>query len=66
MMYLTNLPLALVVSGTPSLGAMIASALASYVLTGVDEIGMEIEHPFPLLPLQQIYEVYCWESYDVA
>eukprot|EP00957_Ditylum_brightwellii_P029276 2213128-Ditylum_brightwellii.AAC.1 len=37
-MYLANLPLALVASGTPSLGAMVASALASYVLIGVDEI----------------------------
>eukprot|EP00565_Helicotheca_tamesis_P000908 CAMPEP_0185737492 /NCGR_PEP_ID=MMETSP1171-20130828/30513_1 /TAXON_ID=374046 /ORGANISM="Helicotheca tamensis, Strain CCMP826" /LENGTH=280 /DNA_ID=CAMNT_0028408419 /DNA_START=445 /DNA_END=1287 /DNA_ORIENTATION=+ len=52
-MYLAILPLALVSSGTPSLGAMVAGALVSYVLIGVDEIGMEIENPFPLLPLQQ-------------
>ena len=38
----------------PSLGSMLASAIVSYVLVGVDEIGMEVENPFPLLPLQQM------------
>ena len=53
-MYLAILPFALVATGTPSLGAAVASALVSYVIVGVDEIGMEIENPFPLLPLQQL------------
>jgi len=53
-MYLTMLPFALVASGTPSLGAAVATALVSYVIIGVDEIGMEIENPFPLLPLMQL------------
>lgn len=53
-MYLILLPFALVFS-TPSLGAVVASStLVSYVLIGIDEIGMEIENPFQLLPLQQL------------
>jgi len=53
-LYLCILPLASVASGMPSLGSMLASAIVSYVLVGVDEIGMEVENPFPLLPLQQM------------
>ncbi|KAL7529208.1 hypothetical protein ACHAXR_007125 [Thalassiosira sp. AJA248-18] len=53
-MYLAILPFALVASGTPSLGVVVASAIASYVLIGVDEIGMEVENPFPMMPLQQL------------
>ena len=53
-MYLALLPFSLVASGSPSLGAMVASALASYVLVGIDEIGMEVENPFPVLPMQQL------------
>lgn len=53
-LYLAILPLASVASGMPSLGSMLASAIVSYVLIGVDEIGMEVENPFPLLPLQQM------------
>ena len=32
----------------------LATLLASYVLIGVDEIGVELSHPFPFLPLQQL------------
>ena len=53
-MYLAILPFALVSNGLPSLGSTAASALVSYVIIGVDEIGMEVENPFPLLPLQQL------------
>jgi len=53
-MYLALLPIALVGSGVPTFGSAIASALVSYVIIGVDEIGMELENPFPLLPLQQL------------
>ena len=53
-LYLMIFPLASVASGMPSLGCMIASAIVSYVLVGVDEIGMEVENPMPLLPLQQM------------
>mmetsp|Transcript_45385 Transcript_45385/g.110386 ORF Transcript_45385/g.110386 Transcript_45385/m.110386 type:complete len:488 (-) Transcript_45385:88-1551(-) len=53
-LYLMILPLASVASGMPPLGCMVASAIISYVLVGVDEIGMEVENPMPLLPLQQM------------
>jgi len=53
-MYLGLLPFGLVASGIPSLGTALASASISYMLIGIDEIGMEIENPFPLLPLQQL------------
>ena len=53
-LFLAILPLSSVASGMPSLGSMLASAIVSYVLIGVDEIGMEVENPFPLLPLQQM------------
>jgi predicted membrane chloride channel (bestrophin family) len=33
---------------------VVSTILVSYGLIGLDEIGMEIEHPFPLLPLQQL------------
>jgi predicted membrane chloride channel (bestrophin family) len=33
---------------------VMSTILVSYGLIGLDEIGMEIEHPFPLLPLQQL------------
>ena len=32
----------------------ITTAIVSFVLVGIDEIGVRIEHPFPLLPLQQV------------
>ena len=51
--WLFLLPVALV--GTSSLPAVIMSSMiASYILIGIDEIGVEIEHPFPYLPLQQL------------
>ena len=53
-LFLAIFPLSSVASGMPSLGSMLASAIVSYVLIGVDEIGMEVENPFPLLPLQQM------------
>ena len=53
-MYLCLLPFAFVAGGTPSFGTAVASALVSYVIIGIDEIGMEMENPFPLLPLQQL------------
>ena len=52
--WLAALPIALVGCGVPVLGVVISSALLSYVMIGLDEIGMEIEHPFSLLPLQQL------------
>lgn len=50
-MYLSMLPVALVGMGISPLAVVITVACASYILIGIDEIGLEIEHPFPLMPL---------------
>jgi len=52
--WLAMLPIGLIGSGVPVLGVIISSAFTSYVLVGLDEIGMEIESCFSLLPLQQL------------
>lgn len=52
-LYLGLLPIALV-GGSSTCGLLailINVALLSYVFVGIDEIGVEIEHPFPLLPM---------------
>ena len=42
---------------TPS--ALLMSVMTiSYVLVGIDEIGLEIAHPFPLLPMQAMASTY--------
>jgi ion channel-forming bestrophin family protein len=48
------MPIALVASGMSMLGVVMATMISTYVLVGIDEVGMEIEHCFPLLPLQQM------------
>jgi predicted membrane chloride channel (bestrophin family) len=35
-------------------GVVLPTAVATYVLVGIDEVGMEIENAFRLLPLQQL------------
>jgi ion channel-forming bestrophin family protein len=51
-LYLGLMPLALIGNSKAGLiGILINVALASYVFVGVDEIGVEIENPFPLLPM---------------
>ena len=52
--WLAMLPVGLIGSGVPTLGVVISSSFTTYVLVGLDEIGMEIENCFSLLPLQQI------------
>lgn len=52
--WLAMLPVGLIGAGIPVLGLVIASAFTSYVFAGLDEIGMEIECCFSLLPLQQL------------
>jgi len=51
-LFLCFLPLALVSSGMQSSTAilMIVTFL-SYIFVGIDEIGVEVEYPFPLLPM---------------
>uniref|UniRef100_A0A7S4J646 Bestrophin homolog n=1 Tax=Odontella aurita TaxID=265563 RepID=A0A7S4J646_9STRA len=50
-LYLFLLPLALTGLGVSSTATVILTSLTSYVLIGIDEIGVEVEHVFPLLPM---------------
>jgi len=53
-LFLALLPLGLVGLGLPPASLVASTSLITYVLVGIDEIGVEIEHPFPLLPMQQL------------
>ncbi len=53
-LYMFLLPIALCGMNIPLFPAIVTSTFASYVLVGIDEIGLEIENPFSLLPLQPI------------
>jgi len=50
-LYLGLLPVALVGSKVSLFAILLNVILLSYVFVGIDEIGVEIEHPFPLLPM---------------
>merc|ERR1712071_111283 len=52
--WLLILPFGLVGSGLHMFAVTASTAFVSYTIIGIDEIGMEIENPFPLLPLQQL------------
>jgi ion channel-forming bestrophin family protein len=52
--YLALLPLSLVDKGVSSVAILLSAAIISYVFIGIDEIGVEVEHPFPLLPLHSL------------
>jgi putative membrane protein len=57
-LYLGMVPLALVGNSKAGLSAILINvALLSYVFVGIDEIGVEIEHPFPLLPMHHLSKV---------
>lgn len=45
------LPIALVGSNASFAAILVTMALLSYVFVGIDEISVEIEHPFPLIPM---------------
>lgn len=53
-LWLLLLPVSLVSSIGPSSTTVITTTLAAYVFVGLDEVGMEIENVFQLLPLQQL------------
>jgi putative membrane protein len=53
-LYMFLMPGALVGSGVSLLPAIITATFASYVLVGIDEIGLEIEYPFHLLPMYSL------------
>lgn len=53
-LWLLLMPMSLICLGLSTAGVSIATAVAAYVLVGLDEVGMEIENAFQLLPLQQL------------
>lgn len=51
-LFLCFLPLALVSSGMQSsIAILVIVTFLSYIFVGIDEIGVELEYPFPLLPM---------------
>jgi putative membrane protein len=53
-LWLLLLPMNLVALGLTTSAVIVATMIASYVFIGIDEVGMEIERPSSLLPLQQL------------
>ena len=53
-MFLFFMPIGLVASSMGLFSTVLISTIASYVFVGIDEVGMEIENSFSLLPLQQL------------
>ena len=53
-LWLLLLPVSLVSSIGATATTVITTTLAAYVFVGLDEVGMEIENVFQLLPLQQL------------
>jgi ion channel-forming bestrophin family protein len=53
-LWLLLLPMSLVGMNLSTLGVMLPTAVATYCLVGLDEVGSEIESCFLLLPLQQL------------
>ncbi|VEU33523.1 unnamed protein product [Pseudo-nitzschia multistriata] len=54
-LFLGFLPLALVSSGMQSpVAILVIVTFLSYIFVGIDEIGVEVEYPFPLLPMYSL------------
>jgi putative membrane protein len=55
-LYLLALPFALLglSSNVSPVAVVLTSTLTAYVLCGIDEIGVELEHPFPIMPMQHM------------
>ena len=55
-LYLLVLPFALLgfSSNVSPVAVVLTSTLTAYVLCGIDEIGVELEHPFPIMPMQHM------------
>jgi putative membrane protein len=53
-LWLFFLPINLVALGLTTSGVIVATMIAAYTFIGLDEVGMEIERPSVLLPLQQL------------
>lgn len=63
-LWLLLLPVSLVTTIGPTSTAIITTTLAAYVFVGLDEVGMEIENCFQLLPLQQLAAAVQKDTYD--
>jgi predicted membrane chloride channel (bestrophin family) len=50
-LFLCCLPLALVSSGISPIAILVVVTFLSYIFVGIDEIGVEMENPFPILPM---------------
>jgi predicted membrane chloride channel (bestrophin family) len=53
-LWLLLLPMSLMTMNLSLAGVVLPTAVATYVLVGIDEVGIEIENAFWLLPLQQL------------
>ena len=54
-LWLCLLPVSLLAAGRlETWGVALVTTIAAYVFVGLDEVGMEIENAFQLLPLQQL------------
>lgn len=72
-LFLFLLPLNFAGSKMSPSALLLGVTTITYVLVGIDEIGLEIEHPFPVLPMQQMattfqknvvrISFYCWGGY---
>jgi putative membrane protein len=52
--FLAFLPLAMFAGGASPIAVLLNVAITTYIFVGIDEIGVEIEHPFPLLPMYHL------------
>ena len=50
-LFLFFLPLSLIGNGTNPVSILVIGTLLSYIFVCIDEISVEVEHPFPLLPM---------------
>jgi ion channel-forming bestrophin family protein len=57
-LFLFLLPINFAGSKTSPAALLLGVAAITYVLVGIDEIGLEIEYVFPLLPMQQMASTY--------
>jgi len=57
-LFLFLLPLNFAGSKMSSSALLLSVMMITYVLVGIDEIGLEIAHPFPLLPMQAMASTY--------
>lgn len=63
-LFLFFLPLSLIGSGTNPVSILVMVTLLSYIFVCIDEIGVEVEHPFPLLPMFSLSQKIEWNVRD--